>query len=59
MQSSTGQYSTQAGEPAQPVQNSFIIASSRGIFFRGVLIPVDLGSCLMTSVVSVMASSLP
>src|SRR5580698_7419698 len=45
MQSSTGQYSTQAGEPAQPVQHSVITASSFGFFFRGVLSPLDRGSC--------------
>src|SRR3989441_11446696 len=49
MQSSTGQYSTQAGEPAQPVQHSVMTASSFGFFLRGVLIPLDLGSCLSSS----------
>src|SRR5208282_6253888 len=49
MQSSTGQYSTHAGEPAQPVQHSVITASSFGFFFRGVLKPLDLGSDLSSS----------
>src|ERR1700746_3495078 len=49
MQSSTGQYSTQAGEPAQPVQHSVITASSLGFFFRAVVRPVDLGSNLSSS----------
>src|SRR5271155_4516285 len=55
MQSSTGQYSTQAGDPAQPVQHSVITASSFGFFLRGVVIPFERGSCLssmgMTSAV--------
>src|SRR2546428_4860787 len=49
MQSSTGQYSTQAGEPAQPVQHSVMTASSLGFFLRGVVSPLDLGSCLSSS----------
>src|SRR5271170_4253601 len=49
MQSSTGQYSTQAGEPAHPVQHSVITASSFGFFFRGVLRPLDLGSAFISS----------
>src|SRR5246127_5835692 len=44
MQSSTGQYSTHAGEPAHPVQHSVITASSLGFFLRGVASPLDLGS---------------
>src|SRR5205807_6494778 len=44
MQSSTGQYSTHAGEPAHPVQHSVMTASSFGFFFRGVASPFDLGS---------------
>ena len=44
MQSATGQYSTHAGDPAQPVQHSVITANSFGFFFRGVVRPVDLGS---------------
>ena len=46
MQSSTGQYSTQAGEPAQPVQHSVMTASSFGFFLRGVVMPLERGSCL-------------
>src|SRR5579859_5151736 len=49
MQSSTGQYSTQAGEPAQPVQHSVMTASSLGFFLRGVSMPSDLGSDFTTS----------
>src|ERR1700675_4606197 len=44
MQSATGQYSTHAGEPAQPVQHSVMTASSLGFFLRGVSIPSDFGS---------------
>src|SRR5215469_9590250 len=49
MQSSTGQYSTHAGDPAQPVQHSVITASSFGFFFRGVVRPLDFGSNLSSS----------
>jgi hypothetical protein len=49
MQSSTGQYSTQAGEPAHPVQHSVITANSFGFFFRGVNSPLDLGSNFISS----------
>src|SRR5207302_7247939 len=49
MQSSTGQYSTQAGEPAHPVQHSVITASSFGFFLRGVTIPLDRGSNFCSS----------
>src|SRR5579863_10445125 len=49
MQSSTGQYSTQAGEPAHPVQHSVMTANSFGFFFRGVNRPFDLGSNLNSS----------
>src|SRR5262249_13885434 len=49
MQSATGQYSTHAGEPAQPVQHSVITASSLGFFLRGVVSPVDLGSNFISS----------
>src|SRR5712692_3667224 len=48
MQSSTGQYSTHAGEPAQPVQHSLITAMMCGLRLRGVVVPVDLGSRLTT-----------
>jgi hypothetical protein len=50
MQSATGQYGTQAGDPAHPVQHSVIMASSLGRFFRGVAIPSDLGSIFSTAV---------
>src|ERR1700752_4046526 len=49
MQSSTGQYSTQAGDPAQPVQHSVMTASSFGFFLRGVVIPLERGSCFNAS----------
>src|SRR4029077_8217513 len=49
MQSSTGQYSTQAGDPAQPVQHSVMTANSFGFFFRGVFSPLERGSCLSSS----------
>src|SRR3984957_6712762 len=49
IQSSTGQYSTQAGEPAQPVQHSVMTASSLGFFLRGVVRPLDLGSDFWSS----------
>src|SRR5512133_1217127 len=49
MQSSTGQYSTQAGDPAQPVQHSVMTASSLGFFLRGVAMPFDRGSDLSSS----------
>src|SRR5580658_5659962 len=49
MQSSTGQYSTQAGEPAQPVQHSVMTASSFGFFLRGVVRPFERGSCFSSS----------
>src|SRR3979490_2942869 len=49
MQSSTGQYSTQAGDPAQPVQHSVMTASSFGFFLRAVVIPVERGSCFCSS----------
>src|SRR3989442_10757219 len=45
IQSSMGQYSTQAGEPAQPVQQSMMTASSLGGFFGLSLRPVDFGLC--------------
>src|SRR6266852_6539878 len=49
MQSSTGQYSTQAGDPAQPVQHSVITASSFGFFLRAVEMPLERGSCFNSS----------
>src|SRR5271163_380906 len=48
MHSATGQYGTQAGDPAQPVQHSVMTASSLGFFFRGVAIPSDIGSLFTT-----------
>src|SRR5437867_4852384 len=49
MQSSTGQYSTQAGDPAQPVQHSVMTASSLGFFLRAVVIPFERGSNFCSS----------
>src|SRR5258708_21942621 len=49
MQSSTGQYSTHAGDPAHPVQHSVITASSFGFFFPGVVRPLDLGPDFISS----------
>src|ERR1039458_2033704 len=49
MQSSTGQYSTQAGEPAQPVQHSVMTASSLGFFLRAVMRPFERGSIFSSS----------
>src|SRR6266705_2359580 len=49
IQSSTGQYSTQAGEPAQPVQHSVITANSFGFFLRAVVRPLDFGSNLSSA----------
>ena len=49
MQASIGQYSMQAGEPAQPVQQSVVIASMRGRFLRAALpSPCDIGQCFST-----------
>src|SRR5947208_10598301 len=43
------QYTIQAGEPAQPVQQSVVIASMRGFFLRVALpSPTDIGSCFST-----------
>src|ERR1700693_3165355 len=49
MQSSTGQYSTHAGDPAHPVQHSVITANSFGFFLRGVARPLDFGSHFISS----------
>src|SRR5438445_8252157 len=49
MQSSTGQYSTHAGDPAQPVQHSVITASSLGFFLRAVAMPFERGSNFCSS----------
>ena len=49
MQASIGQYSMQAGEPAQPVQQSVVIARIRGLFLRAALpSPSDIGRCFST-----------
>src|SRR5262249_35686212 len=49
MQASIGQYSIQAGEPAQPVQQSVVIARIRGRFLRvSFPSPTDIGQCLST-----------
>jgi hypothetical protein len=46
MQASIGQYSIQAGEPAQPVQQSVVIARIFGFFLRVALpSPCDMGKC--------------
>src|SRR6267143_1557860 len=49
MQSSTGQYSTQARDPAHPVQHSVITANSFGFFLRAVEIPFERGSNFCSS----------
>ncbi len=49
MQSSTGQYSTHAGEPEHPVQFSLIIARMCGFRLRLVVVPSEVGSYLTTS----------
>ncbi len=49
MQSSTGQYSTHAGEPEQPVQFSLIIARICGFRLRLLVWPLDFGAYLTTS----------
>jgi hypothetical protein len=49
MHASIGQYSMQAGDPAQPVQQSVVIASMRGRFFRAAFpSPADIGQCFST-----------
>src|SRR5947207_14906271 len=49
MQASIGQYSTHAGEPAQPVQQSVVIARMRGFFLRVAFpSPSDIGQCCST-----------
>lgn len=46
MQASIGQYSMQAGEPAQPVQQSVVMARIFGFFLRVALpSPCDIGKC--------------
>src|SRR5829696_3900536 len=55
MQPSMGQYSMQAGEPAQPVQQSVVMARMRGLFLRVALpSPTDIGQCFST--ISIMLS---
>jgi hypothetical protein len=57
MQASIGQYSIQAGEPAQPVQQSVVMASILGFFLRVALpSPADIGQCF--SMISIMQNSL-
>ncbi len=49
MQASIGQYSMHAGEPAHPVQQSVVMASMRGFFFRVAFpSPTDMGQCFST-----------
>jgi hypothetical protein len=48
IQSATGQYSTQAGEPEHPVHDSLITARICGLRFRRLLWPVDFGSYFST-----------
>jgi hypothetical protein len=49
MHASIGQYSIQAGDPEQPVQQSVVIASMRGRFLRVAFpSPCDIGQCLST-----------
>src|ERR1043165_1376448 len=49
MHASMGQYSMQAGEPAQPVQQSVVIARMRGFFLRVALpSPTDIGDSFST-----------
>jgi hypothetical protein len=44
-----GQYSTQAGDPEQPVQQSVVIARMRGFFFRVAFpSPTDIGQFFST-----------
>src|SRR5215204_82379 len=49
IQASIGQYSIHAGDPAQPVQQSVVIASILGRFLRVAFpSPSDIGHCLST-----------
>ena len=49
IQASMGQYSTQAGDPEQPVQQSVVIARMRGFFFRVAFpSPTDIGQFFST-----------
>src|SRR5713226_9321533 len=49
MHSPTGQYSTHAGDPAQPVQHSLINARMCGFRLRLSVLPSDIGALLTTS----------
>jgi hypothetical protein len=56
MQASMGQYSMQAGEPAQPVQQSVVMARILGFFLRAALpSPLDIGKCF--SIIEIMLRS--
>jgi hypothetical protein len=44
MQSATGQYSTQAGDPEHPVHISLITATICGLRFLLVVVPSEIGS---------------
>src|SRR5215510_16183166 len=49
IQASIGQYSTHAGDPEQPVQQSVVIARIRGRFLRCAFpSPCDIGQCFST-----------
>src|SRR5580704_3472811 len=47
--SATGQYSTHAGDPAQPVQLSRITARMCGLRLRWFVVPSDIGYILTSS----------
>src|SRR5918997_5004079 len=55
MQASIGQYSIHAGEPAQPVQQSVVMARIFGFFFRVALpSPTDIGKCFsITAIIQI------
>jgi hypothetical protein len=49
MHASMGQYSMQAGDPAQPVQQSVVMARIRGFFLRVAFpSPTDIGQYFST-----------
>src|SRR5581483_1548675 len=49
MHASMGQYSIHAGDPAQPVQQSVVMARMRGFLLRVALpSPTDIGDCFST-----------
>src|SRR5437667_12434415 len=58
MQASTGQYSTQAGEPAHPVQLSRITARILGFFFLRSGRPCDIGSNFTNGSINSAASAI-